>query len=158
MRISARTPVLNTVKLITEPWDCGPGGYQVGEFPPGWAEWNDKFRDNGAISGKVMWGRLLVASPHLFDRLGRRPSASINFITAHDGFTLNDILTYNDKHNEANGEGNRDGSSDNRDLCYRPWIRRKCRQARLGGGLDFTYWSRWKSAGVRFQGTGATSR
>jgi len=119
LKACTQDPVLNTVKLIAEPWDCGPGGYQVGEFPPGWAEWNDKFRDNvrdfwkGDVGASALSTRL-VASPHLFDRLGRRPSASINFITAHDGFTLNDIVTYNDKHNEANGEGNRDGSSDNR--------------------------------------------
>ena len=119
LKACTQDPVLNTVKLIAEPWDCGPGGYQVGEFPPGWAEWNDKFRDNvrdfwkGDVGASALSTRL-VASPHLFDRLGRRPSASINFITAHDGFTLNDIVTYNNKHNEANGEGNRDGSSDNR--------------------------------------------
>jgi isoamylase len=107
------------VKLIAEPWDCGPGGYQVGEFPPGWAEWNDKYRDvvrdfwRGHAKPAVLSPRLL-ASPDLFDRLGRRPSSSVNFITAHDGFTLNDLLTYNEKHNEANGENNQDGSSDNR--------------------------------------------
>jgi glycogen operon protein len=107
------------VKLIAEPWDCGPGGYQVGEFPPGWAEWNDKYRDTvrdfwrGQAKPSALSARL-VASPDLFDRLGRKPSACVNFITAHDGFTLNDLVTYNDKHNEANGEENRDGSSDNR--------------------------------------------
>jgi isoamylase len=110
---------LNTVKLIAEPWDCGPGGYQVGEFPPGWAEWNDRFRNDvrafwkGDVSASALSTRL-VASPDLFDRLGRKPSACVNFITAHDGFTLNDIVTYNDKHNDSNGEENRDGSSDNR--------------------------------------------
>jgi isoamylase len=112
-------PVLRTVKLIAEPWDCGPGGYQVGEFPPGWAEWNDRFRDtvrdfwkgNSAASDLA---QRLCASDDVFNRLGRRPWACVNFVTAHDGFTLNDIVTYNDKHNEANGEENRDGSSDNR--------------------------------------------
>jgi isoamylase len=112
-------PVLRSVKLIAEPWDCGPGGYQVGGFPPGWAEWNDRYRDvvrdfwRGAASAGDLAQRL-CASGDVFNRLGRRPSACINFVTAHDGFTLNDVVSYNDKHNEANGEGNRDGSSDNR--------------------------------------------
>jgi isoamylase len=112
-------PVLRSVKLIAEPWDVGPGGYQVGGFPPGWAEWNDRYRDvvrdfwKGAASASEMAQRL-CASGDLFNHLGRRPSACVNFITAHDGFTLRDVVSYNDKHNEANGEGNRDGSSDNR--------------------------------------------
>jgi glycogen operon protein len=112
-------PVLRTVKLIAEPWDCGPGGYQVGGFPPGWFEWNDRYRDvvrdfwKGAAPARELAPRL-CASGDLFNRLGRRPFACVNFITAHDGFTLNDLVTYNDKHNEANGEGNRDGSNDNR--------------------------------------------
>jgi isoamylase len=119
LKACTQDPVLNAVKLIAEPWDCGPGGYQVGEFPPGWAEWNDKYRDTvrdfwrGQAKPSALSTRL-VASPDLFDRLGRKPSACVNFITAHDGFTLNDLVTYNDKHNEANGEENRDGSSDNR--------------------------------------------
>jgi isoamylase len=119
LKACTQDPVLNTVKLIAEPWDCGPGGYQVGEFPPGWAEWNDRFRDHvrafwkGDVGASALSTRL-VGSPDLFDRLGRKPSTSVNFITAHDGFTLNDLVTYNEKHNEANGEGNRDGSSDNR--------------------------------------------
>ena len=119
LKACTQDPVLNTVKLIAEPWDCGPGGYQVGEFPPGWGEWNDRFRDDvrafwkGDVGASGLSSRL-VASPDLFDRLGRKPSACVNFITAHDGFTLNDVVTYNDKHNEANGEENRDGSSDNR--------------------------------------------
>src|SRR5882762_3698677 len=119
LKACTQDPVLNTVKLIAEPWDCGPGGYQVGEFPPGWAEWNDGFRDDvrafwkGDVGASALSTRL-VASPNLFNRLGRKPSACVNFITAHDGFTLNDIVTYNEKHNEANGEENRDGSSDNR--------------------------------------------
>jgi isoamylase len=113
-------PVLSGVKLITEPWDCGPGGYQVGGFPPGWAEWNDRFRDTVRAFWKGDEGALadlaarLTASADLFNRRGRKPWASINFITAHDGFTLNDLVSYNDKHNEANGEDNRDGHSDNR--------------------------------------------
>ena len=119
LKACTQDPVLNTVKLVAEPWDCGPGGYQVGEFPPGWAEWNDRFRDDvrafwkGDVGASALSTRL-VASPELFDRLGRRPSACVNFITAHDGFTLNDVVTYNDKHNDANGEDNRDGSSDNK--------------------------------------------
>jgi isoamylase len=119
LKACTQDPVLNTVKLIAEPWDCGPGGYQVGEFPPGWAEWNDRFRDDvrsfwkGDVAASALSNRL-VASPELFNRLGRKPSSSVNFITAHDGFTLNDVVTYNERHNEANHEGNRDGSSDNR--------------------------------------------
>ncbi|HZC36500.1 MAG TPA: glycogen debranching protein GlgX [Chthoniobacterales bacterium] len=119
LKACTQDPVLNTVKLIAEPWDCGPGGYQVGEFPPGWAEWNDKYRDavrdfwKGHSKPAALSPRLL-ASPDLFDRLGRKPSASVNFITAHDGFTLNDLVTYNERHNEANEENNQDGSSDNR--------------------------------------------
>jgi isoamylase len=112
-------PVLRGVKLIAEPWDCGPGGYQVGRFPPGWAEWNDRYRDTvrdfwkGAAAAKDIAPRL-CASADEFNHLGRRPWACVNFISAHDGFTLNDLVSYNDKHNEANGEENRDGSSDNR--------------------------------------------
>ena len=119
LKACTQDPVLNTVKLIAEPWDCGPGGYQVGEFPPGWSEWNDKYRDTvrdfwrGHAKPGILSPRLL-ASPDLFDRLGRKPSSSVNFITAHDGFTLHDLVTYNEKHNEANGENNQDGSSDNR--------------------------------------------
>jgi isoamylase len=112
-------PVLATVKMIAEPWDCGPGGYQVGGFPPGWAEWNDKFRDTvrdfwkGAASAADVAKRL-SASGEAFNRRGRQPWASVNFVTAHDGFTLNDVVSYDEKHNEANGEENRDGSTDNR--------------------------------------------
>lgn len=118
LRAVGQDPVLASVKLIAEPWDCGPGGYQVGEFPPGWAEWNDKFRDNvrefwkGESSASVLTERL-CASASTFNNQGRRPWACVNFITAHDGFTLNDMVTYNDKHNEANGEDNKDGSSNN---------------------------------------------
>jgi isoamylase len=112
-------PVLSQVKLIAEPWDCGPGGYQVGRFSPGWAEWNDRFRDTARGFWKGEAGRLadfatrISASPDLFDKRGRKPWASVNFITAHDGFTLNDLVSYNDKHNDANGESNRDGHSNN---------------------------------------------
>jgi isoamylase len=119
LKACGQDPLLATVKLIAEPWDCGPGGYQVGGFPPGWAEWNDKFRDTvrdfwkGEASAAALVPRL-CASGDLFDKQGRKPQACVNFITAHDGFTLNDIVTYNDKHNEANGEDGKDGSSDNR--------------------------------------------
>jgi glycogen operon protein len=112
-------PVLSRVKLIAEPWDLGPGGYQVGQFPPGWAEWNDKYRDTVRAYWKGDQGKLpelaarLTASADLFNKRGRKPWSSINFVTAHDGFTLNDLVTYNDKHNEANQEGNRDGHSNN---------------------------------------------
>ncbi|WP_295983300.1 glycogen debranching protein GlgX [uncultured Variovorax sp.] len=113
-------PVLSSVKLIAEPWDIGPGGYQVGGFPPGWAEWNDQFRDtvraywkgDEGMAGKL--AQCLTASGNRFNQRGRRPWASVNFISAHDGFTLADTVSYNDKHNEANGEDNRDGHSDNR--------------------------------------------
>jgi isoamylase len=112
-------PVLSRVKLIAEPWDCGPGGYQVGGFPPGWAEWNDRFRDTVRAFWKGDEGQAaelaarLTASGDKFDRRGRKPWASVNFIAAHDGFTLNDLVSYNDKHNDANGEDNRDGHSHN---------------------------------------------
>jgi isoamylase len=112
-------PVLSQVKLIAEPWDCGPGGYQVGRFSPGWAEWNDRYRDTVRAFWKGEEGKLpelaarLTASADLFNTRGRRPWASVNFITAHDGFTLNDLVSYDEKHNEANGENNRDGHSHN---------------------------------------------
>jgi isoamylase len=119
LKACSQDPVLGTVKLIAEPWDLGPGGYQVGGFPPGWAEWNDKFRDaarsywKGDIPASALAPRL-CASGDIFNRRGRKPWSSINFVTAHDGFTLNDLVTYNDKHNEANKEGNKDGNNDNR--------------------------------------------
>jgi glycogen operon protein len=119
MKACLQDPLLEKVKLIAEPWDCGPGGYQVGGFPAGWAEWNDKFRDTardfwrGEASAAALAPRL-CASPDFFNQRGRQPWASVNFITAHDGFTLNDLVSYNDKHNEANGEENRDGHSGNR--------------------------------------------
>lgn len=118
LKACSQDPVLGTVKLIAEPWDCGPGGYQVGGFPPGWAEWNDKFRDTvrDFWKGEACAGDLaprLIASGDLFNEYGRKPWASVNFVTAHDGFTLNDLVTFNDRHNEANGEDNKDGSSNN---------------------------------------------
>ena len=112
-------PVLSQAKLIAEPWDCGPGGYQVGHFSPGWAEWNDRYRDTMRAFWRGDEGKLadfaarMTASADLFDKRGRKPWASVNFITAHDGFTLHDVVSYNDKHNDANGEENRDGHSDN---------------------------------------------
>jgi isoamylase len=118
LKACGQDPVLQTVKLVAEPWDCGPGGYQVGGFPAGWAEWNDKFRDTvreywkGDAPVAALAPRL-TASGDMFNHNGRRPWASVNFITAHDGFTLNDVVTYNEKHNEANGENNQDGSSNN---------------------------------------------
>jgi len=113
-------PVLSSVRLVAEPWDCGPGGYQVGGFPPGWAEWNDRFRDTVREYWKGDEGKVadlatrLTGSGDRFNHRGRRPWASVNFIAAHDGFTLNDLVSYNDKHNDANGEDNNDGHSDNK--------------------------------------------
>jgi len=113
-------PILNRVKLIAEPWDCGPGGYQVGAFPPGWGEWNDRFRDNvrsfwrGDEAQAASLATRITASADHFNHHGRRPWASINFLTAHDGFTLHDLVSYNDKRNDANGEENRDGHGENR--------------------------------------------
>ncbi|MDV7210160.1 glycogen debranching protein GlgX [Azotobacter beijerinckii] len=105
-------PVLRQTKLIAEPWDCGPGGYQVGGFPPGWAEWNDQFRDTVRTFWKGDDNRL-AGSADLFDQRGRQPFASVNFVTAHDGFTLRDLVSYDRKHNEANDENNRDGTDHN---------------------------------------------
>ncbi|MFZ0500632.1 MAG: glycogen debranching protein GlgX [Steroidobacteraceae bacterium] len=113
-------PVLSQVKLIAEPWDIGSGGYQVGNFPPGWNEWNDKYRDSMRAYWKGDEGligefaRRFTGSSDLYEASGRKPHASINFITAHDGFTLEDLVSYNEKHNEANGEDNRDGANENR--------------------------------------------
>jgi isoamylase len=112
-------PVLSQVKLIAEPWDVGEGGYQVGNFPVLWAEWNGKYRDAIRSFWKGDEGKIgevayrLTGSPDLYNHDGRRPYASINFITSHDGFTLSDLVSYNDKHNEANGEKNRDGDNNN---------------------------------------------
>jgi len=119
LKVCGQDPILQTVKLVAEPWDLGPGGYQVGGFPPGWAEWNDKFRDTvrdfwrGEADAAALAPRL-SASGDIFNHQGRKPWASVNLITAHDGFTLNDLVTYNERHNEANGEDNRDGHSHNR--------------------------------------------
>ncbi len=113
-------PVISQVKLIAEPWDIGEGGYQVGKFPPDWAEWNGKYRDcirdywRGADSMLGEFAARFTGSPDLYKDDYRRPTASINFVTAHDGFTLNDLVSYNEKHNEANGENNNDGESHNR--------------------------------------------
>jgi glycogen operon protein len=120
-------PVLARVKLIAEPWDIGPGGYRLGEFPPGWHEWNDKYRDTmrafwlqgeqsgepGALGELGAFARRFAGSSDMFQNNMRLPTASVNFITAHDGFTLRDLVSYKHKHNEANGEGNRDGHHHN---------------------------------------------
>ncbi|MFI5362479.1 MAG: glycogen debranching protein GlgX, partial [Elusimicrobiota bacterium] len=112
-------PVLSQVKLIAEPWDLGEGGYQVGNFPVGWTEWNGKYRDTvrrfwkGGGGGVSELATRLTGSSDLYAQSGRRPYASINFVTCHDGFTLHDLVSYNEKHNEANGEDNKDGSDDN---------------------------------------------
>jgi glycogen operon protein len=118
--IIRQDPVISQVKLIAEPWDLGEGGYQVGNFPAGWTEWNDKYRDtmrsywkgDGGLIGE--FAQRLTGSSDLYERSGRRPHASINFITCHDGFTLHDLVTYNSKHNEANLENNQDGHNENR--------------------------------------------
>jgi isoamylase len=113
-------PVVSQVKLIAEPWDVGPGGYQVGNFPPAWTEWNGKFRDcvrdfwRGEPRTMGEFAARLSGSSDLYEDNGRRPHASINFVTAHDGFTLRDLVSYNHKHNEANGEDNQDGEDHNR--------------------------------------------
>jgi len=112
-------PVISQVKLIAEPWDLGEGGYQVGNFPVGWAEWNGKYRDTirrywkGDRRQVAEFAYRLTGSSDLYQADGRRPYASINFVTSHDGFTLADLVSYNAKHNEANGEGNRDGTDEN---------------------------------------------
>ncbi|WP_022867911.1 glycogen debranching protein GlgX [Schaalia vaccimaxillae] len=113
-------PIVSQVKLIAEPWDIGEGGYQVGGFPPLWSEWNGRYRDTvrdfwrGEFSSLPDFASRLAGSADLYQHSGRTPVASINFITAHDGFTLRDLVSYNDKHNEANGEGGADGANDNR--------------------------------------------
>ena len=117
-------PVLSRVKLIAEPWDLGEGGYQVGNFPVGWGEWNDRYRDTvraywtgtGGLIGDLAYR--LTGSSDLYAKSGRRPYASINFVTSHDGFTLHDLVSYNQKHNQANLEGNRDGSDNNLSCNY----------------------------------------
>jgi glycogen operon protein len=113
-------PVVSQVKLIAEPWDVGEGGYQVGNFPPQWSEWNGKYRDEvrdfwrGADHTVAEFGYRFTGSSDLYESTGRTPAASVNFVTAHDGFTLTDLFSYNEKHNKANGEDNQDGSDDNR--------------------------------------------
>ena len=112
-------PVVSQVKLIAEPWDVGDGGYQVGKFPPLWTEWNGKYRDTvrdfwRGLASVPEFASRLSGSSDLYETSARRPVASINFVTCHDGFTLTDLVSYNDKHNEANGDGNADGSNDNR--------------------------------------------
>jgi isoamylase len=112
-------PILSMVKMIAEPWDCGPGGYQVGGFTPGWAEWNDRFRDTVRAYWKGDEGQLpefasrLTGSSDKFNHRGRRPWSTVNFIAAHDGFTLHDLVSYNNKHNDANGEDGKDGHNHN---------------------------------------------
>jgi glycogen operon protein len=120
MAVVHQDPVVSQLKLIAEPWDVGDGGYQVGNFPPLWTEWNGRYRDavrdlwRGAGHGLAELGYRLSGSSDLYQDDGRRPFASINFVTAHDGFTVRDLVTYEHKHNEANGEDNRDGTNDNR--------------------------------------------
>ena len=118
--IVQQDPVISRVKLIAEPWDLGSGGYQVGGFPPNWSEWNGHFRDcvrdfwRSQPSTLPELASRLMGSSDLYQKNGRKPVASINFVTAHDGFTMNDLVSYNEKHNEANDEGNRDGENNNR--------------------------------------------
>jgi glycogen operon protein len=118
--IIQQDPVISQVKLIAEPWDIGEGGYQVGQFPPLWLEWNGKYRDcvrdywRGEDQTLGEFAYRFTGSSDLYEMTGRKPYASVNFVTAHDGFTLNDLVSYNDKHNEANGEESRDGESHNR--------------------------------------------
>ncbi|WP_180326946.1 glycogen debranching protein GlgX [Bifidobacterium pseudolongum] len=118
--IVQQDPIISRVKLIAEPWDLGSGGYQVGGFPPNWSEWNGHFRDcvrdfwRSQPSTLPEFASRIMGSSDLYQHNGRKPVASVNFVTAHDGFTLNDLVSYNNKHNEANGEGNRDGESHNR--------------------------------------------
>src|SRR5215212_4681326 len=119
LRAIGQDPVLNRVKLIAEPWDVGSGGYQVGGFPPGWSEWNDQYRD----TVRAFWrsdpgqlpalARVMTGSREVFGHSGRQPSASVNFVCAHDGFTLQDLVSYNERHNEANSENNQDGHGHN---------------------------------------------
>ena len=118
--IVQQDPIISRVKLIAEPWDLGSGGYQVGGFPPNWSEWNGHFRDcvrdfwRSQPSTLPEFASRIMGSSDLYQHNGRKPVASVNFVTAHDGFTLNDLVSYNNKHNEANGEDNRDGESHNR--------------------------------------------
>ena len=133
-------PVVSRVKLIAEPWDVGEGGYQVGGFPPLWAEWNGRYRDNVRDlwrSADLRLGEIayrLTGSSDLYEAAGRRPHASVNFVTAHDGFTLRDLVSYDEKHNEANGEDNHDGENHNRSWnCGVGGPDRGSRRARMPG-------------------------
>ena len=147
-------PVLNRVRLIAEPWDVGVGGYQVGNFPVLWCEWNGKYRDTTRDYWRSQEATLgefaarLTGSADLYQDDGRKPYASINFITAHDGFTLTDLVSYNEKHNEANGEENRDGETHNRSWNWaprdRPTIPTSWHDARGSAG---TCWRRCSSPG-----------
>src|SRR5260370_16513964 len=125
LKASCQDPELRTAKLIAEPWDCGPGGYQVGGFPPGWAEWNDQFRDTvrdfwrGEAPASALSPRL-CASEDLFNHRCRRPWACVNFVTVHDGFTLDDLVSYNDNHTEPNGEENTDDTAATRSATSGP--------------------------------------
>jgi glycogen operon protein len=120
LEASGQDPVLDGAKLIAEPWDTGEGGYALGDFPPGWSEWNGRYRDTVRDFWRGVDGALpdlatrIAGSADLYGHGGRRPTASVNLVTVHDGFTLADLVSYDHKHNEANGEGNRDGSDDNR--------------------------------------------
>ena len=120
LRMAGQDPVVSQAKLIAEPWDVGPGGYQLGGFPAPWAEWNGQYRDavrdywRGRPGALPEFASRLAGSSQTFQASGRRPAASVNFVTCHDGFTLQDLVSYERKHNEANGEGGRDGSDDNR--------------------------------------------
>ena len=122
--VMTQDPVLSRVKLIGEPWDVGPGGYQLGGFPPGWAEWNDRYRDTvreywlDTDGTAPDFAARLLGSGDIYDIRGRRPWSTVNFIAAHDGFTVNDLVSYNEKHNEANGEDNKDGHDHNRSFNY----------------------------------------
>ena len=119
LSVVQQDPVLQRLKLIAEPWDLGRGGYQVGTFRPGWAEWNDQFRDTmrrfwkGDMGQAEAFSKRVLGSPDLYNKNGRKTWESVNFITAHDGFSLADLVSYNNKHNEANQEENRDGRDDN---------------------------------------------
>src|SRR5690606_13322910 len=118
--IVQQDPVISQVKLIAEPWDLGDGGYQVGGFPPLWSEWNGKYRDTvrdvgrGELASLGEFASRITGSSDLYERTGRKPIASVNFVTAHDGFTLADLVSYDEKHNEANGEDGNGGENHNR--------------------------------------------
>jgi glycogen operon protein len=145
-------PVLNKTKLIAEPWDLAGGGYRVGGFPPGWAEWNGKFRDTARRYWKGEPGHItelatrITGSADMLAHAGRRPSASVNLVTAHDGFTLHDLVSYNEKHNEANGEDNRDGINENDSWnCGVEGPTDDPRSTRCAPGRSATCWPRCSS-------------